>query len=268
VAISIRTQGDLRPLQRLPFCYLCGLPIGTKGGDPTWTREHVPPNSLFLPADRTPPLVLPAHRTCNGNQSGADEVMGELVELLHGRTRPPDRRRVRLSAPPELPPGLGAVSDDLKGFIWRWVRGFHSALYRSFLPEAAPRVVMGPIMAGVIKDGKPFAVDDPEMFKRAVDTVKNNAAGGNVDFVVTRNGKCVYECVWDDAVERSSMQPVPICLFRLRVYDWERLSRGTPAKFTGCAGSYGIEVVPPGVARATPIVISGTNYQPLSAFEP
>ncbi len=194
--------------------------------------------------------------------------MGELVELLQGHSRPAAKRRAKLSAPSELPPGLGAVSDDLKGFIWRWVRGFHSALYRSFLPEASPRVVMGPIMAGIIRDGTPFAVDDPEMFKRAVATLKNNAAVGRVDSVLTRNAKCLYECVWDDAVDRGSGKPVPICLFRLRVYDWERLSRGTPLRFSGCAGSYGLEVVPSDAARATSIVISGTNYRPFSAFEP
>lgn len=160
------------------------------------------------------------------------------------------------------------MSDDLKGFIWRWVRGFHSALYRSFLPETSPRVVMGPVMAGVIKDGKPFAVDDPEMFKRAVATLKNSAAGGRVDSVSTRNGKCIYECVWDDAVDRTSGRAVPICLFRLRVYDWERLSRGTPLKFSGCAGSYRVEPAPAGAVKATSIMISGTNYRPLSAFEP
>jgi hypothetical protein len=191
--------------------------------------------------------------------------MGQIVHLLHGRQPTPAKRRVKLTAPFPHQQDLGAIGDDLAGFIWRWVRGFHAALYRQFLPLNTDRRILGPLPAGVVKDGRPFSFDDPGMFRASVATLKNNYAGGNVDQVVNRNGKCIYHCVWDTA-RHSQKGAVLMCHFRLRVYDWERLARGSPAKFAGCAGSYLPTEPPVSCARATSIVIPGANTEPLVAF--
>ena len=91
VMIELGSQKDLRAAQRLPFCCICGraFTAGEKR-----TRQHVPPKAIFATADRTPPLILPAHAKCNTDQSSLDTVIGQLVAVLHGKY--PAERDVRL----------------------------------------------------------------------------------------------------------------------------------------------------------------------------
>jgi hypothetical protein len=44
----------------------------------------VPPKTLFAVTDRNFPLKVGAHLHCNRRQSGDDEVIGQLIAVIHG----------------------------------------------------------------------------------------------------------------------------------------------------------------------------------------
>jgi hypothetical protein len=73
---------DFQPLQKLPFCYLCGREFEI--GDAR-NRDHLPPRTIFLKADRTPTLWLPAHEACNSGETLTDEKIGQLIALRYGK---------------------------------------------------------------------------------------------------------------------------------------------------------------------------------------
>ena len=106
------TQRDLRSVQNLPFCYLCGNAFGQKAET---TRDHVPPKSIFATADRVPPLVLPTHRHCNEAQSGYDEIVGQVIAAIHGKY--PEPARVRLDVQVAEDANNGGQSAWLSGPI-------------------------------------------------------------------------------------------------------------------------------------------------------
>lgn len=68
-----------------------------------------------------------------------DKNIAERSELSKDHVPPktvfakPDRRPLQIFGD-----GVGAVLNvDLDGAVWRWVRGFHAALYREYLPVVA-----------------------------------------------------------------------------------------------------------------------------------
>jgi hypothetical protein len=80
--VQLLRPKDYRPLQNLPFCYICGDSL--KGvAKPERDRDHVPPKTLFVKSDRLP-LILPTHTKCNGSNNLVDQKMGQLVGLKHG----------------------------------------------------------------------------------------------------------------------------------------------------------------------------------------
>src|SRR5262245_48866186 len=80
---ELKTQKDFQTVfKSLSFCYLCGEPFQNKKDK---TRDHVPPDSVFQVTDKCAPLILPAHKKCNGEQSTGDEEIGQLIGLLHGK---------------------------------------------------------------------------------------------------------------------------------------------------------------------------------------
>ena len=79
---SILTQQDLRAARRRDFCYICGEALST---DQKPSRDHVPPTSLFASEDRDPPLILPTHHACNMERTREDELIGQIVSLLHSK---------------------------------------------------------------------------------------------------------------------------------------------------------------------------------------
>src|ERR1700758_1958915 len=91
--IFIETQQQFRDVANLPFCYWCGrkfLPEDKANGD------HVPPSNAFDPLDRTPPLILKTHVTCNSAHKTTDELIGQLVALQRDSVTPdPKNRRLK-----------------------------------------------------------------------------------------------------------------------------------------------------------------------------
>ena len=149
--IELRTQKELRAVRGLQFCCICGKPF-TKGEKRT--RQHVPPKAIFAERDRTPPLILPAHEECNGDQSPLDTVIGQLVALLHGHY--PQQRDLKLQVD-AFDSGNGKMSAGVKHLpittiIFRWARCFHAALYGEYLQDQGG-CVLPPFPAGDVVNG-------------------------------------------------------------------------------------------------------------------
>jgi hypothetical protein len=71
----------------------------------------------------------------------------------------------------------------------------------------------------------------------AVAAIKRNRVSGNLDGVVSNNGKLRHECVWCQADDGEAW----ICAFGLDIYDWKDLgshANGIPAR--GCVGIYAL----------------------------
>lgn len=81
LAKSITKQKQTKILQKLSFCYLYGQPF-KKACEVN--REHVVARNLFRATDRENfPFILPSHKSCNNKQSNDDEIIRQLLRLLH-----------------------------------------------------------------------------------------------------------------------------------------------------------------------------------------
>lgn len=236
----ISTQSDLRSVQKLPFCYLCGNAFIEEADK---TRDHVPPRAIFATSDRGCPLILPTHEKCNGAQSGYDEVVGQLIAAIHGKY--PEPANVRLDVTVVEDATTGTQSAWLSGAnlhrpICRCVRAFHAALYREYLPDnngTKDGTIFSfdpPFPVGHVDANNDFTVDaiSPH-HTHFVEQIKRNRTAGQLDRLTCFNGKCVYECVWDRADDGQ-----PICIFALNVYDWSALANTDDFPKRGCVGAY------------------------------
>src|SRR2546421_10460584 len=142
VTISLTKQSDFRIVQKRSFCYLCAKTFCV--GD-SKDRDHVPPSQLFATTDREPSLWLPTHKQCNGNRSAEDEVIAQFVGMVHGRPIAERGRKPKFAAGkfPDGTLGVGAAI-PLRPIIFRWVCGFHAALYDEPLGPAE-RFVFPPL---------------------------------------------------------------------------------------------------------------------------
>src|SRR6266508_4575531 len=201
---ELKTQKDFQTVfKSLSFCYLCGKSFQSNKDK---TRDHLPPDSVFQVSDKSPPLILPAHEKCNGEQSIDDEEIGQLIGLLHGKPIYLEKSRLKIgTANFADKTQAGVVTINMKNILFRWIRGFHAAIYKEFLPQQY----------------------------KMVEVIKKNRAVDRLDRIECRNSKCIYECVWDQADNGAWL-----CIFALQSYDWKDL--GDPVHFIqrGCAGSY------------------------------
>jgi hypothetical protein len=129
-------------------------------------------------------------------------------------------------------PFLAFIGTGLTDQIWRWVRGFHAALYAQYLPEDTTLAIHPPFPSGTVEsDG--FSIDKiKEQQYMFVEIVKKNRIARCLDRIVCNNGKCVYECVW---IQMDDGQWA--CVFALELYDWTRLAdKHFPTR--GCVGWY------------------------------
>lgn len=272
--IIIETQQQFRDVAELPFCYWCGQPFAA--GDQA-NGDHVPPRNAFDTPDRTPPLKLKTHITCNSAHKTTDELIGQLVALQRNYiTLDPKNRRLKM----EVYPGqaFGSVTNvNVIEAVWRYIRGFHAALYREPLLGKLERTITTPFTRAYI-DGNELVLEGPKKEQHffIVQALKNQRAIGNVDRIVSNNGKLLYECVWqladDGRAILSGERPLMrrrACFFGLDIYGWKTLGDVGQFPARGCAGAY---FLPDGRAPAgaslylesAPIVTNQDTWDPFA----
>lgn len=174
--VSLLRQTDYQKVQNLPFCYLCGCQFIE--GD-NQNRDHVPPECVFAPLDREP-LWLPAHTACNSAYHLVDEKIGQLIALRYGKVpRQAAHRKLKFALSRRR--NLGAVVNlDIDAGVWRWIAGFHAALYRQ--PGVGIRgSLVTPFPKARFINGRPVLA--PLLVQHAlfVQTIKSNRVRGNLD---------------------------------------------------------------------------------------
>lgn len=263
----LRTQASIRPARNLPFCYLCGQTFNTqKDNHP----DHVPPESIFALEDRNFPLKVASHFKCNNPQSKSDEVISQLIAVIHGKQ--PALKNVKLNPQIYDVDNIRDSNNNSESFlafrnvglveqIWRWVRGFHAAFYSEFLPHETRKIVHPPFPIGQIQsDG--FSID--KILDRQyhfVEIIKKNRLANCTDKIICYNGKCDYECVW---VQMDN--GFWACVFALNIYDWIRLAdkHFSPR---GCVGWYQPQLGrPKNGTKWTLLEIPLINLEPLDPF--
>lgn len=265
----IQTPRNFQDVASLPFCYWCGrlfLPHDAMNGD------HVPPKNAFDIPDRTPPLKLKTHITCNSAHKITDELIGQLVGLQRNYVTPdPKHRRLKM----EVYSGqsFGAVTNvNVIEAVWRYIRGFHAALYREPLSGKPEGTMTTPFTRAWIEDDE-LVLEGPKKDQHfaIVQALKNQRALGNVDRIVSNNGKLTYECVWVWAVDRNGpMIKRRACFFALDIYSWKQLGDVGQFPARGCAGAY---FLPDGHAPARASLYSeaapvASNEDPWDPFGP
>ena len=219
--------------------------------------------SIFLIQDRTPPLILNAHNKCNGEQSYADNEIGQLINILHDKI-PAKKNKILKFGLHKRDDGkiVGLLMLNLEEIIFRWIRGFHTALYHEYLPIPILKAVHTPINSAIIKGeeivGEP--IQEQQLF--FVDVIKKNRLVGNLDRIICNYGKCRYECVWIKAIDGRWS-----CIFGLKVYDWEQLGDGDNFPLRGCVGYYcPVSGVPKNASKGIEIESTFENQDKLDPF--
>jgi hypothetical protein len=226
--VSLTTQKEFRELQTIPFCYLCGN--GFVAGDEK-DRDHVPPQSAIAKCDREP-LLLPTHVRCNGSHHLNDEKIGQLIALRRGEAPRKGVRRLHVALSPDAT--QGAVTNlNIDQAVWRWIAGFHAALYRS-PPIGIKGSLVTPLPRAQNLNGR-FVMDSLKpQHQLFVRTIKENRARNNLDRIRCNKGKVLYECVWC----QSDKGGLWFCMYALDIYDWKDLGRTGILPARGCAGFY------------------------------
>lgn len=232
--ISFITQTERRPVQSLPFCYLCGKTFAT--GD-VKNRDHVPPGSIFQ-ADHKDPLILPTHEACNSAHTLTDEKIAQLIALRYGK-KPSDPKHRRLAINQQL---SALTNLDIDEAVWRWISGFHAALYKEPVLDIRENcALVTPFPRGRMVDGRVVIDVVGQQHLAFVQAIKDNRAKNNLDKIQCNKGNLTYECVWYQADNNGPW----MCFFALDVYDWKDLGKARDQDPRGCAGYY---VLPSGKA--------------------
>ena len=230
---TLATQKEIRSAKNLPFCYLCGRLFTVAD---TINDDHVPAATCFELGDRSFPLILKTHNACNSSHSQTDEKIGQLIGLKTNRIPRPENQRLKIHAVglESHHPFAAVVSNlPIDAAVWRWIRGFHAALYATYLPELAPHLIQTPFPAAeptaaglVTRDVRP----QHQMFVRVL---KENRTINRLDRLSCNNEKLTYECVWVKSDDGTWM-----CIFALDLYDWKDLGDINNFPARGCAGAY------------------------------
>ena len=231
---SLLTQQEFRLVQNLPFCYICGKPFAA--GE-TKNSDHVPPENIFEKNDRMP-LKLATHYHCNHSYRQIDEKIGQFIALRRGYVPAKQNRQLKIDY--NLSTGQSALRNlDIEDAVWRWVRGFHAALYHQPFPPDDPAKGR----SGALQT--PFHRTSPTLYggmlkpvlpqhPLAVRIIKENRARNNLDRLVSNRAKLVYECVWREADSNAGW----VCIFALDICDWKDLGAVPGLPSCGCAGWY------------------------------
>ncbi|MGH9409247.1 MAG: hypothetical protein ACRD1V_07315 [Vicinamibacterales bacterium] len=133
---------------------------------------------------------------------------------------------------PDGGPFVAAAGFDLRAIIKRWVFGFHAALYREFLTAGQSFMTFPPLAEGNTDSLQIQPV--PEIIPEVVRVIRFNRSLGKVDRLLTRNGKCLYECVWIE----SDAPRTWFCAYALDLYGWVHLGDIDRFGRRGCVGAY------------------------------
>lgn len=260
---AISSQSHLRRVRDLPFCHVCGKHFAV--GDLT-DHDHVPAQACFDKADRNPPLKLKAHVLCNNQHRLNDEKVGELLAVQRtGSIAVAHKLRVNLFQEGTTGRTVGAAHNlDLVGCIRRWVGGFHAALYREPLRPGTLFQINPPLPHAALRQ-RVNVEAVPASVREFVRALKLNRAARNLDCIATNNGKLRYECIW----AQEDRGPNWLCVWALDLYGWVGLGDKRFGS-RGCTGAYLLDTgQPPSQAtRATRIVATVPNEEPLNAFGP
>lgn len=231
--MEIVKHKQFQKLQRLSFCYLCGKTFSPQD---TRTRDHVPPKSIFLGTDRHCPLILPTHNNCNQDESWADEIVGQLINVMHGKYPQEHNRRMDVQIhehPKTKQPMLVLQGINFRGFIARCVKAFHAALYAEYLPQETPSWFDPPMPVGEKKNGQFQFEKIRVQFPLFVEVIKKNRVAGKVDRLICYNNQCFYECVWEQMDDGTWA-----CIFAFNIYNWKDLGDALHHPKRGCMGFY------------------------------
>ncbi len=183
--VSLTTQKEAREVRNLPFCYLCGNAFED---GVSINHDHVPPESIFDRADRNFPLKLVIHEEqCHRPMNLDDEVLGQLVALIHGKQPSEKNDKLKIDIYQRLDSGsimAAFIQRNLELLLRRWLSGFHAALYREPLDSNTRFAIQTPFPSGTIKDCK--FVEDPirDQHYKFVECIKRNRAANNLDHIV------------------------------------------------------------------------------------
>ena len=229
-AAKLEISFKFRAVQRLAFCYLCGKNVNSYDSK---NRDHLSPTAAFDKNDRNPVLWLPTHYNCNWQHKLADEKIGQLISLKRHHVPVSNNRKLRFQLFPRH--GLSAISNlDIDSAIWRWVRGFHAALYEEFIPDGPTGALVTPFPR--LRETPQGAIQlDPILQQHLliVRTLKTNRVKRNLDIIRANNRRFIYECVWiqDDAKKRG------YSMFAINIYDWtDMVTKVLPTR--DCVGCY------------------------------
>ena len=260
---SLTSHKHFQDALRLPFCYLCGRQLID---DEDVDRDHLPPKSCFSARDRSIPLKLPTHRSCNGGHNLIDEQIGQLVSLKHGRVPPARNQKLAIGfwkLGEEKRTSAAITNLDIKGAIWRWIRGFHAALYREPISEEVRHAIQTPFpVAKLTRTGPELEAIRPQ-HPAFVEAIKINRAARNLDLIRANNRKMTYEAVWTQFDSGEWF-----CIFALDLYAWRDL--GDVKNFTprGCVGMYALSsgTMPATATPTTKLKVLIPNYERLDPF--
>lgn len=225
-------QKALRNVSSFKFCYLCGKEFGD--GDKL-DKDHVPPENIFAKEDRNPPLKLLSHESCNNIRSDDDQIIGQLVSLVRGKA-PPERQTLLDISKVTLGDmrGTGILQNVvLEPIVRRWIRGFHAALYKSYLsPESTFSTVL-PFPVGKMVNGFASISPIPESAYAFTHSILVALQNDVFDSIVTCNGKMQYICIWTQSDHGRW-----ICVYALNLYEWSDLGDIHNFDKRGCTGMY------------------------------
>jgi hypothetical protein len=258
---TLRVQKDFQLVRKLPFCYLCGRDF--VDGDEV-NADHVPPKCTFNARDREPALKLQTHKECNSAESIEDNKVGQLIALRRFESPRPERQVLKFGHYGNM---VAVENLNIDAAVWRWVRGFHAALYRQPLVQSANRAIQTPFPRAQKTFGGPVVVPIRQQHVLSVDVIKRNRVVRNLDRVYSNKDQLRYECVWAKGDESDWW----ICIFALDIYDWKDLGSHTaeiPAR--GCTGMYVQQnrSVPEGATLDAMQIIAVPNQDVLDPFAP
>src|SRR4029453_17501897 len=133
---------------------------------------------------------------------------------------------------PDSSPILAVAEMDVREAIRRWIRGFHAALYREYLPSDSHFATYPPLPEGKRVGDEVRFLSVPEVVPKFVEELHRNRVLGNLDRILCRNRRCRYECVWCQADNGRW-----ICVYGLDLFNWKNLGDQSQ-KPRGCVGCY------------------------------